>query len=115
MIRTHTGHGYTEKYNSKIDENVHIEYPGINFFFSRDTVLCFQMPSVFWLSSQGGSSLQPPLYHKLKKQYDRLSYLSLILSSLCVPRIACVFYRCCYITVDSATTALLNGACTMHI
>jgi hypothetical protein len=23
--------------------------------------------------------------------------------------------RCCYITVDSVTTALQNGACTMHI
>jgi hypothetical protein len=25
-----------------------------------------------------------------------------------------ILIRCCYITVDSATTALQNGACTMH-
>ncbi len=56
--------------------------------------------------------LKLSLYHKpyISQQNVRLSYLSLILCSLCVPRIACVFYRCCYIMMDSASTALLNGA-----
>ncbi len=40
MIRPHIGSGYTEKYNPIIDGNVHIEFPGINFFVG-DTVVMF--------------------------------------------------------------------------